>query len=345
MAEPSSQTILVTGATGYIAKYIVAGLLARGHNVVGSARSEARDGEIREAITPLLEGEDWQGRYRTLALDLSKDDGWEAAMAGVDALFHTASPFPLEQPKDENELIGPAVEGARRALRAAVKAGVARVIFTSSTVSITTKEMPQEGSVYTEADWSDVTRQGVTAYAKSKTLAERAAWDFVKDHPEIQMTVINPSFVVGPPLGQSYGTSIEVIERLYNGKDPMLPRVGFPAVDVRDVAEAHIRAFERPESAGERFALAERFMWFSDMARAVKEAVPHRKVALREAPNFLIRFLSLFDASIRTILPDLGRERMISADKAKTVLGLEFRNVSEAISAAARWIDTQKSRP
>ncbi|MEL7027473.1 MAG: NAD-dependent epimerase/dehydratase family protein, partial [Pseudomonadota bacterium] len=331
MSQPVPQTVLVTGATGYIARHIVAGLLKRGHSVVGSARTEARDSEVRDAIASELDGVDWQDRYRTVALDLSKDDGWDTAMEGVDALIHTASPFPLEQPKNEDEIIRPAVDGALRALKAAKAAGVNRVVMTSSTVAVAYKERPAEGSLFTEKDWSDLTHATASPYGKSKTLAERAAWDFVAEHPEINLTAINPSLVVGPPLGGDFGTSVGVIDRVYQAKDPMLPRVGFPAVDVRDVAEAHIRAFERPDTAGNRYPLAESFMWFADVASAVKEAVPGRKVPERIAPDFLIRFLSIFDKSIRTITPILGRKNIVSINAAETDLGIEFRSARTAV--------------
>ena len=334
-------TILVTGATGYIARHIVAGLLKRGHSVVGSARSEARDGEIRAAIAPVMDGTDWQDRYRTVALDLGQDAGWDTAMDGIDALIHTASPFPMSQPRNDDDLVRPAVDGALRALKAAQKAGVKRVVLTSSTVAISAKDRPDQGDLFTERDWSDPGLPSATAYDKSKTLAERAAWDFVADHPEMQLTAINPSLVVGPPLGDDFGTSVGVIERIYQAKDPMLPRIGFPVVDVRDVAEAHIRAFERPDTVGNRYPLADRFMWFVDLAAAVKEAVPGRKIPTREAPDFLVRILGLFDKSIRTVLPTLGRRRMVSAARAEEDLGLEFRNAHEATVDTARWIDAR----
>ncbi len=334
-----SKTVLVTGATGFIAKHIVAGLLNRGHSVVGSARSLERDSEIRAAVGPELADPKALDRYRTVALDLSSDDGWAAAMEGVEAVLHTASPFPLAQPKDPQEVIKPAVDGALRALTAAREASVRRVILTSSSGAITVKDAPQNGMAFTEEDWTDVNHPAATPYFQSKTLAEQAAWENAKNDDGIDLTVINPTFVVGPPLDQNFGTSIRVIERLLIGKDPMLPRFGFPAVDVRDVAEGHIRALERDETIGERIMLADRFLWFSDMAEAVAEALPNRKIVTRIAPDFIIRFLALFDKEIRVVVPILGRREDVDASKAKRLLELDFRNAALGAADAARWLD------
>lgn len=333
------ETILVTGATGFIARHIVAGLLNRGYAVTGSARDTARDGEIRTAIAPALDDPAALERYRTVTLDLTSDDGWDAAMDGAGAVMHTASPFPLVQPKDENDLIEPAVAGAKRALEAATKAGTHRVILTSSMAAISARDAPGNGTAYTEDDWSDLSHAIASPYFKSKTLAERAAWDFAGTHPDMNLTTINPGFVLGPPLGASDGTSSRVVERVLSGKDPMLPRLGFTVVDVRDVAEAHIRALERPETAGQRILVADRFLWFADLAGAIARALPHRRIATRQAPNVVMRMLGLFDSEIRSILPALGREEPVSNAKARQLLGLEFRDGAAAAADMALWLE------
>lgn len=333
------RTILVTGATGYIAKHIVAGLLNRGHSVVGSARSVERDAEMRSALEPALDEKSALERFQTKALDLTSDVGWADAMSGVDAVIHTASPFPLASPKDENEVIRPAVDGVRRMMTAASNAGIRRIVLTSSSGAITVKDAPGSGAAFDEDDWTDLNHPAATPYFKSKTLAERAAWDFATDHPEMALTVINPCFVVGPPLDASFGTSIRVIERLLKGKDPMLPRFGFPTVDVRDVAEAHIRALDTPEAEGERILVGDRFLWFLDLAQAIEAALPDRRIVTREAPNFVIRTLALFDREVRTIVPILGRREDVTNSKARRILGLEFRNALAAAGETARWLD------
>lgn len=331
------QTILVTGATGFIAKHIVAGLLNRGHYVVASARSADSAAAIRRAVTPVLDdATNLETRLRVVPLDLTSDVGWEDAMQGVDALMHTASPFPMVQPRDAQEVIRPAVDGALRALKAAQTAGVTRVILTSSTVSVATRDLPPGKAAFDEDDWSDNDHPTATPYSRSKTMAEQAAWDFVqKQAPTMQLTVINPGFVLGPPLDGQYGTSIKVIERVLSAKDPMLPRFGFSTVDVRDIAEMHIRALERPETVGERILGVSGFLWFSEMAKAVAEDHPARKISTREAPNVVVKLLSLFDPAIRSIVPALGKQQPVSNAKAKRLLGMEFRDPRAAAKASA----------
>ncbi len=334
------QTVFVTGASGFIAKHIVVRLLNAGYKVVGSVRSLDRSGEVRDAVAPHLEsGDDLDARLRFVALDLGSDDGWEAALEGSDVLMHTASPFPLVQPKNEDEVIRPAVDGALRALKAAKAAGIGRVVITSSTVSITNCALPDGRTAYDERDWTDVSQPDLTPYAKSKTLAEKAAWDFVEQEaPEIALTVINPAFVLGPPLDANYGTSVKVVERILRAKDPMLPQIGFSTVDVRDVAEMHVRALERPETIGKRYAGVDRFLWFHEIAEVLKAAHPDRKIVTRKAPGFVVRVLALFDKAIRGILPDLGQRREVSNARAVADLGMEFIAVEEAVRASGAWL-------
>lgn len=334
-----SRTILVTGATGYIAKHTVLQLLEQGERVRGSVRSDKRAAELRAAMAAHLSDPAKIENLSTVRLDLTSDNGWAAAMDGVDALVHTASPFPLVQPKDEDEVIRPAVDGALRALRAAQAAGVRRVVMTSSAVSVITGVSPSDGRAFSEADWSDATSPVATPYAKSKTLAERAAWDFVRDSGgALDLTCINPSLVVGPPLDLDYGTSIQVIERILRAKDPMLPNVGFGAVDVRDVATAHVRALDVADSVGQRVLMNDRWMWFVDMANAVKAVVPDRKIVTRVAPDFVIRMIGLIDPSVATIKHDLGKRYEISNARAASLLGIAFRDARESVGESARWL-------
>jgi dihydroflavonol-4-reductase len=334
-----SRTILVTGASGYIAKHIVLQLLEQGDHVRGSVRSEKRAQELRAAMHANLSDPARLQNLSTVTLDLLSDDGWDAAMEGVDAVIHTASPFPLVQPKNADDLIRPAVDGALRALRAAKAASVRRVVLTSSVAAVAISVTPRNGKAFTEEDWSDADSPATTAYAKSKTLAERAAWAFVRENEgAIDLTCINPTLVVGPPLDTDYGTSIEVVERLLRGKDPMLPNVGFGMVDVRDVATAHVRALDVPESIGQRIILNDRFLWFADMARAVKAALPDRKVVTRVAPDFMIRLIGLFDPSVASIKDELGKRLEIDNSRARRLLGIEFRSTPDSIGESARWL-------
>ncbi len=334
-----SKTVLVTGATGYIAKHLVLQLLEAGYTVKGSARTTARETELRDALSPHLSDPAALDRLSVVALDLTSDAGWAEAMAGVDVLMHTASPFPMTQPTNEDDVIRPAVDGALRAVQAARAAGVTRVIMTSSVAAVSSKDLAPGQTELTEEDWTDPNHPTAVPYVKSKMLAEKAVWDWhASEAPEMQITMINPGLVLGAPLDDRFGTSIQIIERVLSGKDPMLPRVGFTCVDVGDIATMHIRAMERPDSIGQRFLGVDRFLWFQDVAQILKAQHPDRKIPAGTAPNLLIRFLSLFDPSIRTILPSLGRKDVLSNTSARITLGMEFRNVEESIRETGEYL-------
>ncbi|MEO8531330.1 MAG: aldehyde reductase [Deltaproteobacteria bacterium] len=330
-----SRTVFVTGASGFLAKHIVLQLLQKGDSVVGSLRSPKRADEVRAAITDAGGSVE---NLRFVTLDLTSDDGWADAMTGCDALIHTASPFPLAQPKDEMDLIRPAVEGTLRALKAAVASGVPRVVLTSSIAAVSWMDPPTDRK-FDERDWSDPDAKGISAYSKSKTLAERAAWDFVKGAgASLRLTTINPAFVLGCPLDPHPGSSISLISRMLAGKDPMVPNLGFSVVDVEDVAEAHVRALDVDASIGQRIIAASDTMWFVDMTKALKAEYPDRRIPTRVAPTFVLRFLALFDASIRGILPSLGRDDQFSNAKAHDMLGINFTPARDALLKAARYL-------
>ena len=334
----TTRTVLLTGISGFIAKHIAVRLLDEGFAVRGSVRSLGKADAVHDALLDHVRDKSSVGeRLSFVELDLGSDDGWDEAMRGIDVLMHTASPFPMVQPKDERDLIGPAVEGTLRALRAARTAGIDRVVLTSSVAAIMEGNHP--GRPLNEDDWTDPALPAVNAYSRSKTLAEKAAWDFVaREAPGMKLTVINPGFVLGPALDGDYGTSLAVIERLLRARDPMLPRFGFTCVDVRDIADMHVRAIDATGAAGQRFAGVAGFIWFSDMARIVKGAFPDRKIPLRVAPDVLIRVLGLFDPAIRTIVPMLGVRQDIDSNRARAVLGTSFRPLEESVRDAAASI-------
>lgn len=336
--------VLVTGATGYIAKHIVLQLLQAGYQVCGSVRSLARVQEVMDAVRPHLEPTfELDQHLSFVELDLTVDAGWDDAMRGIDVLLHTASPFPMSPPKQEDDLIRPAVDGTLRALKAAQSAGIRRVVLTSSTASVIYRPLPPQGEMFDESHWTDVDYPTCSPYAKSKTLAEQAAWDFVDNHaPEMQLTTINPGFVLGPPLDDNFGTSMKTIMRLLSGKDPALPQVGFASVDVADVAAAHVGAIDNLETHGCRILVVERFMWFADIAHAIGNAFPDRKIVTRLAPNWLIRFLGLFDQQIRTISPLLGQKFGVSNGHAKDLLALNFKDTRNSVVESARYLIDHK---
>ncbi|MDG1997668.1 MAG: NAD-dependent epimerase/dehydratase family protein [Amylibacter sp.] len=328
--------ILVTGGSGFIAKHIILQLLNEGFDVRASVRSLDRSAEIVAAMTLHAKNtEDLDKRLTFCELDLCSDVGWEEALQNCQALMHTASPFPLDQPEDESELVRPAADGTLRALTAAHAASVDRVILTSSVVTICNKRLAAGRNRYDETDWSDLHSPLNTAYSKSKIQAEKVAWNFVREHSELKLTTICPSLVLGPPLDGNIGSSLGVVARLMEGRDPMIPNCGIALVDVRDIAQMHVRALQRPESAGNRFIGSERFMWMRDVALVLKAEYPDRQIPIRVAPDWLVRLMSMFDQTIKGILPSLGLEVHLDNSAAAEVLGIEFIEARQAIRTSA----------
>jgi dihydroflavonol-4-reductase len=335
------KTVLVTGASGYIGKHITLQLLNQGYSVRASVRNLAKSAEVRDAVKPhLLDSLNLDSRLTFVALDLEKDSGWDAALQGIDVLMHTASPFPLASPKDENDLIRPAVEGTLRALKAAKSSGVKRVILTSSVAAIYGRELPDGAAEYDETMWTDITHPvGRGAYTKSKTLAEKAAWDYIKsDAPEIALTTVNPVLVLGAPLDKNFGSSISVVERILKGSDPMLPDLKFAIVDVRDVAKMHVDAIKLEGTKGERILSSSETKSFVEIAKYLKSIYPKSKVKTTQAPTAIIKFLSIFDGTIKAILPQLGKPMNISNAKAKRLMGMNFIPVEVTLRESAEYL-------
>ena len=331
-----TKTVFVTGGTGFIAGHILRELLDAGYTVRASLRDSARGPELRAALARYLRDAGAADRLDLVALDLEADTGWDEAMAGAHALVHTASPFPLSVPEDPDALIRPALEGTRRVLGAAQAAGVTRVVLTSSVAAVSRLDGPE---IQDETQWADPDPAKVSPYTRSKILAERAAWDFVRDKaPEMALTAINPGLVFGPPLGGRFGSSIALVRRLMSGRDPMLPAYGLPVVDVRDVAAMHLRALERPESAGRRYIGSAGSLWFAEMGRILKARYPDRRIATRNAPNWLMRIVALFDPDVRSILPQLGHIERVSNLRARQELGITFTEPQTALIATADWL-------
>ena len=334
-------TVLLTGASGYIGKHIALELLNQGYTVRASVRSLSKSAEVINAVTPhLLDASKLDTRLTFIELDLEKDAGWDSALNGIDVLMHTASPFPIASPKDENDLIRPAVEGTLRALNAAHAAGVKRVILTSSNAAVYGCELPAGKKEYDETLWTDVNHPiGRGAYTKSKTLAERAAWEFIKNQaPEIELTTINPVLVTGAPLDNNFGSSISVVERILKGKDPMLPDLMFSIVDVRDVAKMHVSSIKNDSTKGERILAASETISFVGIAKFLKSIYPSSKVKTMQAPTALVRLLSLFDGEIKSVLPMLGKPMITSGEKAKQLFGMIFIPVEVSLRESADYL-------
>ena len=334
-------TVLLTGASGYIGKHITLQLLNQGYKVRASVRSLSKSAEVKNAVKPhLLDSSDLDSRLTFVELDLDKDSGWDAALTGIHVLMHTASPFPIASPKDENELIRPAVDGTLRALKAAKSAGVNRVILTSSNAAVYGCDLPAGKSEYDETMWTDVNHPiGRVAYTKSKTLAEKAAWDFVSSQaPQIELTTINPVLVLGAPLDNNFGSSISVVERIMKGKDPMLPDLRFSIVDVRDVAQMHVQAIKNDATKGERILAASETYSFVGIAKYIKSIYPKSKIKTGKAPSALIMLLSLFDGEIKAVLPLLGKPMITSNKKAQKLLGIKFIPVEVTLKESAAYL-------
>lgn len=337
--------VLLTGAGGYIGKHIALQLLNQGYSVRASVRDLKRSEEVKAAITPhLAPGVDLQAALTFVVLDLEQDAGWDEALAGVDVLMHTASPFPIASPEDEDDIIRPAVDGTLRALRAAKVAGVKRIVLTSSVAAVYGNDLPAGVSEFDETMWTDVTHPvGRVAYTKSKTLAEKAAWDFIKSEAnDIALTTINPVLVLGAPLDRNFGSSISVVERVLKGKDPMLPDLRFGIVDVKDVAKMHVDCIDVQSTFGERILASAQTLSFVEIAKIIKSAYPESKTKTGKAPTFLINILAKFDGDIRAVLPLLGKPMLVSNKKAQSLLGVKFISAEASVKDSAAFLMKNK---
>jgi dihydroflavonol-4-reductase len=327
--------ILVTGGSGFVGGHVILQLLDAGHDVRTTVRSLAKEQAVRDTLTQA--GAKNLDRLTFVAADLNLDAGWAEAVAGCDYVQHVASPFPLAQPKDENDLIRPAVDGTLRVLRAARDAGIKRVVLTSSFAAVGYGHGDQ-AAAYTEADWTNVDGPAVQPYMKSKTLAERAAWDFVeREGNGLELAVVNPVGIFGPVLNEDLSTSIEIIKRMLEGGLPGAPRLYFGVIDVRDVAGMQIKAMTAPEAKGERFlAVAGEPVSIHDMSVILQQGMGEKaaKAKLRQIPDWLMRVMALFNPLAREAGPRLGIRAAASNAKAREQLGWQFRSNEEAIVAS-----------
>lgn len=328
--------MLVTGGSGFIGAHCILQLLQAGYRVRTTVRSLNREADVRAMIK--VGGIDAGDRLAFATADLLKDEGWPEAVAGCAYVLHVASPFPPSVPKDENELIVPAREGTLRVLRAARDAGVRRVVLTSSFAAIGYGHPPQTAP-FNEKSWTNPDGDDVMPYVKSKTLAERAAWDFVANRGRgMEVAVVNPVGVFGPVLGPDTSTSILLVQRLLEGAVPGCPRLWFGVVDVRDVASMHVTAITHPAAKGERFlAVAGDFMSIVEIARLLKARMGDaaRKVPTRELPNWLVHLAALRDSAVKQIIPELGKRKNATSEKARRLLNWQPHSNEEAILATA----------
>ncbi len=334
MSAQPQDLVLVTGATGFLASHAVLALQDHGFAVRGTVRSLNRRAPLLKTLS------DYAGREVDLdlkAADLNSDDGWDDAVEGCRYVLHVASPFPAKPPKRPEDLINPARNGALRVLRAADRAGVERVVMTSSTAAISYGWGKDRPSLLSETHWSNPDNlEDNSAYTRSKTIAEQAAWDFYQSEARLlDLTVVNPGAILGPLMSSDVSTSISLVTQVLQKRLPRAPRLSFPIVDVRDVADLHIRAMLAPEAKGERFIAANETLWFADVLAILDEAYPERKLPKGELPNWVVRLAAQFNPVLKQIAVELNQYREVTSQKARDDLGWSPRPAKEAILASA----------
>ncbi len=329
-----AEKVLVTGGTGYVAGWCIAELLERGYDVRTTVRELGKAQTVTDAVSTVVHP---GGRLEFAVADLIADEGWDAAVAGVDYVLHVASPLGDGSSRDADALIVPARGGALRVLRYATAAGVKRVVMTSAANAASPASYTAEG-VTDETLWT-IDNPSLPAYRRSKTLAESAAWDFMADYDgPTTLTTVLPGAVFGPIMSASSLGSVQIIARMLQGRVPGAPKIGFEVVDVRDLADLHIRAMTSPAAGGERFLGTGEFVWMREIAEALRAGLGDAaaKVPTRELPNFVVRFVALFDAGLRSITISLGRRNRHSTAKAERVLGWKPRSAAETVVACGQ---------
>ena len=333
MPAPAQHTdrVLLTGISGFLGGHVALGLLNAGYIVRGSVRNLGKAEAVRATLKRA--GAD-VSRLEFVALDLLSDKGWDEAMEGVRYLQHTASPFVIDLPEDKMDLIRPAVEGTERALNAALRANVERIVLTSSMAAIAYGHDKTRTKPFTDKDWTNLNGRDVNAYIESKTLAEQRAWDIMRAAGrDVDLTTINPSAILGPLLDEDPGTSALIVKRLLDGSVPALPRLPFIIVDVRDIANAHVAAMTSDSARGRRFPMGERPILMGDVADIVRKAAPDRKVPRLNMPDWAVRIYALFDRDVRGVLNELGVLKRLDSSGAVALLGRPLIPADQAITA------------
>lgn len=330
-------TVLVTGGTGFLARHVIQKLHALGAEVRTTLRSYTRHDELLSAVDMK------PGDLQAFECDLRSDANWAEAISNCTHVIHCASPFPTQQPRDPDLLVRPAVDGTLRMLRLAREAGISRVVLTSSMNAIAGGIASDVGKIYTEADWT-ILSDRLTPYDRSKTLAEQEAWRYVGEHSELELAVINPGAIFGPMLGTQVSASAEIVRSILKGGIPGVPRIGFGAVDVRDVADAHIAAMVDPAATGRRYICSLDEIWLVDIARALarKYAPLGFRVPTRELPEWFVKLGALFSPTLRRAADHLGRRRRTNNNAVRALLGRELIGYEEAVLATAESLITNE---
>ncbi len=334
----NNKEVLLTGITGFLGSHTAIELLNRGYKVTGTLRDLNRIDSIRSIISNHTDNIENLSFFQAELLD---KEVWKKATANKDYVIHAASPFPRELPKDENDLIIPAKEGTLNVLAAAKSNKVKRVVIVSSISTVVYgKKKDELENVFTEETWTDTAnRVDTKPYIRSKTIAEKAAWDFIKkDSDGMEMVSVLPGAMLGPVLEEDFGTSANIVIKALDGKMPAMPKIAFEIVDVRSVAQLLVDVMEKPQAAGNRFMASAGHMTMKQLANVLKSNFPDKKISTSELPNFMSRFIALFEPSLKPILLDLGITRKIDATKAKRVLGWKPISKEDAILACAKSV-------
>ena len=325
--------VCVTGAAGYVAMATIAELIKGGYTIKGTLRNMSDADQVKADLEAHL---NQTVDIDFVHADLTKDEGWEDAVSGSDAIMHIASPFPAKQPKNPDDVLIPAIEGTKRVLNAALKANVNRVIMTSSNAAVWFGNFDE--TQYSHETWTNVDHKAIDTYTKSKTLAEKAAWDFVKEHPQLKLTAINPSVVWGPGIGNHLNkTSIGFFKMIVKKEMPVVPNMKIPFVDLRDVVKMHINALENDEAIGKRFLLSNEPEWmikFCNQVRDIGYEAPDKV-----APNFMMKIISLLDSSMKPSIPMLGHDYFLNTDQTKTILGFSPTSTDTMIRDTVAYLD------
>jgi len=325
--------VLVTGLSGFIASHVTAKLLEQGYAVRGTVRNKVKGQRIVEALA--AKGSD-TSKLELVEANLSEDAGWKAAVQDCRFVQHIASPFPLDAPSDREALVPAARAGAMRVIEQAIGAGADRVIMTSSLVSMMGQPGRGAHMLIKEEDWSNPDWKPLTAYPVSKTRAERAVWDYVNSqNVKLRLTTVCPGLVFGPDTYNNSGASLELITGIFSGQFPMLPRIAYPIVDVRDCASLHVQAMTAPDAGGRRLMSASDTYWISGITEILRKAYPKAKLPRREMPNFMVKLAGMFDSSVKSIVPDIGTFHEADAGYVTSLTGVVPRPAKEAILAAA----------
>jgi len=341
MAENQQPIVLVTGATGFIAQHCILQLLEAGYRVRGTARSQQGADSIAGTLSPHLNAPargQLDTHLQTVVADLNNDHGWDEAVAGCRSVLHIASPIPRVPPKNENDLIEPAREGTMRVLRAAHRANVERVVLTSSLAAVLYGH--DRNRVFTENDWSNIDDRRIGAYEKSKTIAERAAWDYMSSLGSIStmsLVTINPGLVMGPVLSSDWGTSGEIVKKILDRDFPAIPDINYACVDVRDVASAHVAALTTADAAGQRFLCANGNHSMRSIAAVLKGHLEPRgfKIPTGNLPSVMLRVVALWDKTAKLALNDLGVEQNVDTAKIRSILAWKPRELDEMVTSMA----------